>query len=59
MRTGGVVVDNKFLQHMPKMGFIENDELIQTLLTNRSYPPLGKGIGVGSAKGCEQNSDAF
>ena len=29
------------------MTFVEDDELIQTLLTDDPNPPFGKGIGVG------------
>ena len=41
------------------MSFIQDNQLIEALLTNRSYPTFSKGVGIRRTKGREQNVNPF
>jgi hypothetical protein len=59
VRTGGVVMQDELVQYTAQVRFVQNDDVIETLLAHGSHPTLGKRIGVGCMKRCEQNVDAF
>jgi hypothetical protein len=46
MRVAGIVVGHIRVQRPAQMTFVENDQLIQALLANRSHPPFGIGISI-------------
>ena len=59
VRTGGVVVRHKLAHHVPQMGLVQNDDMIEAFLPDGSNPSLRKGVGIGSLIGCEQDLNAF
>ena len=59
VRPCGIVVRHKLAQHVSQMSLVQNDKVIEAFLTDCSNPPFGKGVGIGSLKGCEQDLNAF
>jgi hypothetical protein len=59
VRTSGVVMQDKLVEHATQVCFTEDDEVIKTLLTHGSYPAFGNRIGVGRLKRGKQYIDAF
>jgi hypothetical protein len=51
MGATGIVVGHILVQRPAQMVFVENDQLIQALLADRSNPPFGVGIGIRSTVG--------
>ncbi len=48
MRTSTVVVVvNILFQNTPQMSLVEDEDMIEALLSDGSHPTLGMGIGVG------------
>ena len=47
MGSGRVVVFDEGGQDTPELGFVEEQELIQTLFAHGAHPMFGEGIGVG------------
>src|SRR5260221_14446130 len=56
MGAGRVVVMGVFGNDFPQMALVQNQQVIQTLLANRTHPSLSNCIGLGSMKG---RQDAF
>jgi hypothetical protein len=46
-------------QDPPKMPFIEDEQVIQTLLADAAYPSIGKGIDIAGLNGREQNLNSL
>ena len=59
MRSALVVIDQELLQHPSQMSFIQDQHLVEALLTKSSNHPLRESMGIGSTIGCANNVDAF
>lgn len=51
VRTAAVVGGRIFAQPLSQMRCIEEDQLVQTFVPNRSHPAFGLGVGIGGTKG--------
>ena len=55
VRTRRIVVNDE-LAHQPlQMCLVDDQHLVQTLITDRSHPMLGKGVGIGCTIGGEDH----
>jgi hypothetical protein len=57
MGPGGVVVLDKGLQDSAKVGFVEDQKVIEALFAYSAYPPFGEGIGC--SKGGTNDADTL
>ncbi len=56
MGTPPVVISCVFQQHRFQMTFVQDEEVVETLLTNRTHPAFGKRIGI---RGSDGGTDDF
>jgi len=56
--VGGVIIDI-FLQNAAKMVLVDDQNMIETLFTHRTYPALCKRVSFGGLKGGVNNLDSF
>ena len=47
MQASAVVIGNVFAQHSPQVGFSENQQFVETFVSDRSDPALRESVGVG------------
>lgn len=52
-----VVVRDVFIENVPQMGLVDDDQLIQTLVPHRSDPPFGIGIRIRRTKRRPNDTD--
>jgi len=46
VRSYGFIIAYVAIQNTNEVCLVQNQEMIETFLTNRSYPPFGKGICI-------------
>ena len=54
-----VIVIDKRSQNAPQMGLIQDEDMVQTLLSDCSHPAFGIGIGIGRLVGSRDDAHAF
>ena len=59
MGPGRVVVFDEGGQDAAEVGFVENQELIQTFFAHSAYPTFGESIGVGCLEGSRNDADTL
>ena len=57
MGSGGIVVVNEGVQHPAKVGFVEDQQMVEAFFTYSAHPSFSEGIGVGSLEGRRNDAD--
>lgn len=59
MRSGVIVEGDVLGEHAAQVAFVENQQMVETLVAQRADPAFGNRVGLRSAIGCQDDFDTF